>query len=150
MLPYCSSITELNHCKYNQLLQRFSSQFPHVELDIITAEDEDILNLIKICRASISIVNADKILPLTLKGQRLKLQTTMSAWISDCFPLHQMTEIQPDDLREFRKLTLKTMHQGNQPFGAKGAEWTANSYLLLKDMAQEGYTYTVPVIYGTV
>lgn len=128
---------------FNQLLENFATRFPHIELDIITAEDEDIISLIKSGRAIIGICNAATRLPLTMKGQTLAIHTTMCAWIAASHPLAGFKEIAAEDLINLRKLTLKTLNVPEKRPSVTGFQWTANCYLLLIDMVQEGYGWSI-------
>jgi DNA-binding transcriptional LysR family regulator len=128
---------------FNQLLLHCAEHFPQLELDIVTAEDADIISLINTERAIIGIINADTALPLTINGQTLAIKTTMRAWVAAGHPLAQRANITGDDLNKFRQLTLKTLHTAENLAPVNSEQWTANSYLLLMDMVQEGYGWSI-------
>ncbi len=128
---------------FEKLLRDFEQHYSHVNLECITAEDADIIGLIQNGRASLGLLRHQTRLPPQLSGRMLPVSTELNIWIKDDHPLARLSSgVTLDKLNTVRQLRLETLIQSSVPQGM-GKGWSASSYLLLLDMAQKGFGWSI-------
>ncbi|QHM70184.1 LysR family transcriptional regulator [Mixta intestinalis] len=126
---------------HEQLLKEFEVRYPHIELECMLAEDEDVIELLKSGRSHLGVIRAQKQLPATISASRLQMQAQMEIFIHRNHPLaHQMTVSQVE-LEQVRQLKLNTW-VGRENM-SRGPVWTAPSYLLLLEMAELEFGWSI-------
>lgn len=127
---------------HEQLLRRFEQRFPDIEFECLLAEDGDVIDLLQAGRAHIGIVEVQPGYPPDIGVLRLPEQTEMALFISRQHPLAQSRQVTTEQLATTRQLCLNTYNRsdGNRP---QGLIWSAPSYLMLLEMAEQGFGWSM-------
>ncbi|WP_315711111.1 LysR family transcriptional regulator [Brenneria uluponensis] len=127
---------------YESVLQRFSQRFPDIEFECLIAEDEDVLDLLQSQRAHVGILRARPHYPTDISVSRLRVTTEMSVFVATTHSLAQMPTVTTSQLATVRQLCLNTYAQGERP-QTEGLIWSAPSYLMLLEMAEQGFGWSI-------
>ncbi len=127
---------------HESLLYRFAERYPDIEFDCMIAEDADAIDLLQSGRADIAVVRVQPRLPLDIASSRLQVQAQMAIYIHHQHPLAQQDRLQWHQLTGERQLRLNTWVQQDEE-RAVGKVWSAPSYLLLLEMAEQGFGWSI-------
>ena len=127
---------------HESLLKRFEARYPDIEFECMIAEDEDVLDLLQTGRAHLGIVRAQPQLPPDIAVARLQVEAEMAIWLHRDHTLAQQSVVTEEELKALRQLRLNTWVQNN-PLRSTGQVWSAPSYLLLLEMAEQGFGWSV-------
>lgn len=129
---------------HEALLRRFERRYPDIEFECQIAEDQDVIDLLQSGRAHVGMVEVQASYPPDIGVARLPEQTDMSVFCSREHPLAKITDLQPEQLHTFRQLCLQPYSRREMP-RALGQIWSAPSYLMLLEMAEQGFGWaTLP------
>ena len=123
---------------HEQLLNRFSERFPDIEFECMIAEDEDVIALLQQGRAHLGVIRSQPRLPGEIALSRLQIKPEIAIWLHHAHPLAGRAQLTLNDLRPLRQLRLNTWQHNDRP-QATGRVWSAPSYLLLLEMAEQGF-----------
>ena len=127
---------------HESLLKRFAARYPAIEFECMIAEDADLIDLLLQGRVHIGVVRVQPQLPLEIATSRLQVQAQMAIYIHQQHPLAQQSHVTQSQLNGERQLRLNTwapsLHQRTE-----GAVWFAPSYLLLLEMAEQGFGWSI-------
>ncbi len=135
-----SDFWQANH--HEQLLNRFAERYPDIEFECMIAEDEDVIDLLQQGRTHIGIIRSQAQLPGDIATSRLQVKAEMAIWLHHQHPLAQLPQVEMAQLRPLRQLRLNTWLQ-NAAQPAVGRVWSAPSYLLLLEMAEQGFGWSI-------
>ncbi|RWR00717.1 transcriptional regulator [[Pantoea] beijingensis] len=124
------------------LLKRFSVRYPDIEFECMLAEDADVIDLLQTGRVHIGVVRVQPHLPQDITTSRLQVQAQMAIFIHRDHPLVQTSEVTQTQLNGVRQLRLSTLAQ-NESRPSPGGIWFAPSYLLLLEMAEQGFGWSI-------
>ncbi|MBB3305443.1 MULTISPECIES: LysR family transcriptional regulator [Enterobacterales] len=124
------------------LLTRFAELYPEIAFECMIAEDEDVLDLLQAGRVHLGVVRAQPKLPTDLAMARLQVGAQMAIYLHQDHALAQMELVSDEQLGELRQLRLNTWVQNRDPLPA-GRVWSAPSYLLLLEMAEQGFGWSI-------
>lgn len=124
------------------LLTRFAELYPDIGFECMIAEDEDVLDLLQAGRVHLGVVRAQPKLPADLAMARLQVGAQMAIFLHQDHALSQLEQVSDEQLSELRQLRLNTWVQNREPLPA-GRIWSAPSYLLLLEMAEQGFGWSV-------
>ncbi|ORM68470.1 LysR family transcriptional regulator [Pantoea rwandensis] len=127
---------------YENLLNRFEARYPDIEFECMIAEDADALDLLQAGRVHLGVVRAQPQLPPDLAVARLQVGAQMAIYLHQDHALSQLPLVSEGQLGELRHLRLNTWVQNREPLPA-GRVWSAPSYLLLLEMAEQGFGWSV-------
>ncbi|MDI9220818.1 LysR family transcriptional regulator [Pantoea sp. EA-12] len=127
---------------HENLLNRFESRYPDIEFECMIAEDADALDLLQAGRVHLGVVRAQPQLPPDLAVARLQVGAQMAIYLHQDHALSQLKQVSEAQLGELRHLRLNTWVQNREPLPA-GRVWSAPSYLLLLEMAEQGFGWSV-------
>lgn len=126
---------------HESLLQRFSTRYPDIEFECMIAEDADVIDLLQSNRAHIGVVRVQEYYPSDITIQRLQVEAQMAIYLHQDHPLAQQPRVTEADLKQLRQLRLNTWIE-RTPVPA-GKVWLAQSYLLLLEMAEQGFGWSI-------
>lgn len=126
---------------HESLLQRFSTRYPDIEFECMIAEDADVIDLLQSNRARIGVVRVQEYYPSDITVQRLQIEAQMAIYLHQDHPLAQQPRVTETDLKQLRQLRLNTWIE-RTPVPA-GKVWLAQSYLLLLEMAEQGFGWSI-------
>lgn len=127
---------------HENLLNRFEVRYPDIDFECMIAEDADALDLIQAGRVHLGVVRAQPQLPPDLAVARLQVGAQMAIYLHQDHALSQLQEVSEGQLGELRHLRLNTWVQNRDPLPA-GRVWSAPSYLLLLEMAEQGFGWSI-------
>ncbi|PIF23012.1 MULTISPECIES: LysR family transcriptional regulator [Pantoea] len=127
---------------HQNLLNRFDQRYPDIEFECMIAEDADALDLLQAGRVHLGVVRAQPQLPPDLAVARLQVGAQMAIYLHQDHALSQLQQVSEGQLGELRHLRLNTWVQTREPLPA-GRVWSAPSYLLLLEMAEQGFGWSV-------
>jgi len=127
---------------HENLLNRFEARYPDIEFECMIAEDADALDLLQAGRVHLGVVRAQPQLPPDLAVARLQVGAEMAIYLHQEHVLAQSKQVSEAQLGELRHLRLNTWVQNREPLPA-GRMWSAPSYLLLLEMAEQGFGWSV-------
>ena len=127
---------------HENLLNRFDARYPDIEFECMIAEDADALDLLQAGRVHLGVVRAQPTLPPDLAMARLQVGAQMAIYLHQDHALSQQAQVSEAQLGELRHLRLNTWTQNREPLPA-GRVWSAPSYLLLLEMAEQGFGWSV-------
>ncbi|PLR34653.1 LysR family transcriptional regulator [Chimaeribacter californicus] len=124
------------------LLRRFSERYPDIEFECMIAEDEDVLALLQQGRAHLGIIRSQAQLPGDIAMSRLQIKPEIAVWLHQSHPLANQPQVTMDQLKTVRQLRLNTWLDNSRQQVA-GRVWSAPSYLLLLEMAEQGFGWAI-------
>jgi DNA-binding transcriptional LysR family regulator len=127
---------------HENLLNRFEARYPDIEFECMIAEDADALDLLQAGRVHLAVVRAQPTLSPDLAVARLQVGAQMAIYLHQDHALSQLVQVSEGQLGELRHLRLNTWVQNREPLPA-GRVWSAPSYLLLLEMAEQGFGWSV-------
>lgn len=127
---------------HEDLLRRFEQRYPDIEFECLIAEEADVIDLIQLRRAHIGVVEVQSSYPPDIAARRLFAQTEMAIFVQAEHPLAKLPHVYPEQLATTRQLCLNTYNrtERNQP---QGLMWSAPSYLMLLEMAEQGFGWAI-------
>lgn len=137
------AISDFWQADYHEtLLKQFDARYPEIELECMLAEDEDVLDLLQAGRVHLGIVRAQPRLPENIAMARLQVEAQMAIYLHCEHPLTQQDAISESQLEAVRQLRLNTWvdQRENLP---PGRIWSAPNYLLLLEMAEQGFGWSI-------
>ncbi|MFD1801613.1 LysR family transcriptional regulator [Mixta tenebrionis] len=126
---------------HEQLLKEFAARYPHIELECMLAEDEDVIELLQSGRSHLGVIRAQQRLPVPIVASRLQVQAQMAIFIHRRHPLARQASVSQAELERVRQLKLNTW-AGRENM-SRGQVWTAPSYLLLLEMAELEFGWSI-------
>lgn len=130
-----SDIYQLN--PDHHLLQRFEQRFPDIELEWLDAEGSDVLDVVQRGRAHLGLLPHQPHYPSELVVRALPLRAEMAVFVARQHPLAQHAALDEAHLASHRQLCLSgdALGQGK----ARGRTWSASDYLMVLEMAEDGF-----------
>lgn len=127
---------------HEHLLKQFDARYPEIELECMIAEDGDVLDLLQAGRVHLGVVRAQPALPADIAVARLQVEAQMAIYLHRDHPLAKRNAISEGQLEEVRHLRLNTWVEQREPT-SMGRIWSAPTYLLLLEMAEQGFGWTI-------
>ena len=127
---------------HEQLLKRFAERYPHIEFECMIAEDENVIDLLQSGHIHLGVIRAQAKLPTAITASRLQVQAQMEVFIHREHPLARERAVSQTALARVRQLRLNTW-AGVKEGIAHGQVWSAPSYLLLLEMAEQGFGWSI-------
>ncbi|WP_313654485.1 LysR family transcriptional regulator [Pantoea sp.] len=127
---------------HEQLLRQFDARYPEIELEVMIAEDGDVLDLLQAGRVHLGVVRAQPVLPVDIAVARLQVEAQMAVFLHRDHPLARHSALSESELEEVRHLRLNTWVEAAEPVPT-GRIWSAPTYLLLLEMAEQGFGWTI-------
>lgn len=126
---------------HEHLLKRFASRYPDIEFECMIAEDGDVIDLLQSGRAHIGVIRVQDRYPANISLRRLQVEAKMGIYVHHDHPLAQKDSVTEAELQGIRQLRLNTWTEQEPAPGGK--VWLAPSYLLLLEMAEQGFGWSV-------
>jgi len=126
---------------HEQLLKRFANRYPDIEFECMIAEDGDVIDLLQSGRAHIGVIRVQDRYPANICVRRLQVEAKMAIYLHRDHPLAQQDSVSEEQLYALRQLRLNTWVEEDPVPGGK--VWLAPSYLLLLEMAEQGFGWSV-------
>lgn len=127
---------------HETLLNHFAECYPFIEFESLIAEEEDVMDLIKRGRAHIGMVEVQHYYSPEIGVARLPKETAMGLFILKEHPLAQVSPVLSSDLLTVRQLCLNT-YLRVEPKQSHGLIWSAPNYLMLLEMAEQGFGWAI-------
>lgn len=130
-----SDIYQLNPDQH--LLRRFDARFPDVELEWLDAEGGDVLDTVRRGRAHLGLIPQQPHYPPELAVRALPLRAEMAVFVATDHPLALHDAPEESDLARHRQICLSgdAVREGH----ARGRMWSASDYLMVLEMAEDGF-----------
>lgn len=127
---------------HESLLKRLDARYPQIEFECMIAEDADAIDLIQAGRIHIGVISAQQDYPADIATARLQVEVQMAIYLRHDHPLAQRKAISESELKIVRQLCLNTLGEKERYRTGKGI-WLAPSYLLLLEMAEQGFGWSI-------
>ncbi|MEH3023105.1 MAG: LysR family transcriptional regulator [Pseudomonas oryzihabitans] len=128
--------------RYEALLVELDQRYPDLEFECLIAEDADVLSLVKE-RADLGLLAAQPPYPADIEAATLDGLVTFGLYVAVDHPLAAAPTVTPADLAPYRLLRLSTVTEASRQVcqlpDTLGRCWSAPDYLLLLDMAVQGF-----------
>ncbi|MGL5389364.1 MAG: LysR family transcriptional regulator [Serratia sp. (in: enterobacteria)] len=129
-----------NH--HDNLLKHFERRYQDIELECMIAEGEDVLDLLQTGRAHLGMLEVQATYPPEIAVARLPEQTEMGLFVAHDHPLTAIPVLTQAQLASSRQLYLNT-YTSNNALKPLGRAWSAPSYLMLLEMAEQGAGWAI-------
>ncbi|AKG72367.1 LysR family transcriptional regulator [Serratia fonticola] len=129
-----------NH--HDNLLKHFERRYQDIELECMIAEGEDVLDLLQTGRAHLGMLAVQPNYPPEIAVARLPEQTEMGLFVAHDHPLTLIPALTQAHLASSRQLYLNTYTSNSAP-KPRGRAWSAPSYLMLLEMAEQGAGWAI-------
>lgn len=126
---------------HESLLQRFDNRYPDIEFECMIAEDTDVIDLLQSHRAHVGVVRVQEHYPADICVRRLQVEAQMAIFLHQDHPLAQQESVSDAELKQLRQLRLNTW--GERAPAPTGKVWLAQSYLLLLEMTEQGFGWSI-------
>ncbi|MGE9551797.1 LysR family transcriptional regulator [Erwinia amylovora] len=127
---------------HESLLKRFAARYPDIEFECMIAEDADVIDLLQAGRAHVGVIRVQPDYPQDIATSRLQVEAQMAIYLHQDHPLAQQPEVSDAELKSVRQLCLNTWIENERYQAGKGV-WSAPSYLLLLEMAEQGFGWSI-------
>ncbi|MGB9096538.1 LysR family transcriptional regulator [Erwinia sp.] len=127
---------------HESLLKRFDARYPDIEFECMIAEDADVIDLLQAGRAHIGVIRVQPDYPQEIATSRLQVEAQMAIYLHQDHPLVTKPTVTEAELKNVRQLCLNTWVENERYQGGKGI-WSAPSYLLLLEMAEQGFGWSI-------
>ena len=127
---------------HESLLKRFAARYPQIEFECMIAEDADVIDLLQAGRAHIGVIRVQPEYPSGIATSRLQVEAPMAIYLHQDHFLAQQSRVDEAELKSVRQLCLNTWIEKDRYPAGKGV-WSAPSYLLLLEMAEQGFGWSV-------
>jgi len=127
---------------HEALLRRFEQRYPDIEFECLIAEDQDVIDLLQSGRAHLGVITVQANYPPDIAVARLPDQTEMSIFVAQDHPLAVIEDVLPERLHTFRQLCLQPYSRTTTQ-QTRGLIWSAPSYLMLLEMAEQGFGWAI-------
>lgn len=128
--------------RYEALLTELDQRYPDLEFECLIAEDADVLNLVQ-GRADLGLLAGQPPYPADIEAATLDGLVTFGLYVAADHPLAALPRVTTVDLAPYRLLRLSTVIESSQQVcrlpDTRGRCWSAPDYLLLLDMAVQGF-----------
>lgn len=128
--------------RYEALLAELDQRYPDLEFECLIAEDADVLNLVQ-GRADLGLLAGQPPYPADIEAATLDGLVTFGLYVAADHPLAALSRVTTADLAPYRLLRLSTVIESSQQVcrlpDTRGRCWSAPDYLLLLDMAVQGF-----------
>jgi len=130
-----SDIYQLNPDQH--LLRRFEQRFPDIELEWLDAEGSDVLDVVQRGRAHLGLMPHQPAYPSELAVRALPLRAEMAVFVATGHPLAALHAPEESHLATHRQICLSgdATREGH----ARGRTWSASDYLMVLEMAEDGF-----------
>jgi DNA-binding transcriptional LysR family regulator len=123
---------------YEKLLVAFEKRFPTVELECLVKEDGDVVSLVQERRAQLGVVASQPGYPPDVRAIRLAESSELALFVSTGHPLSGVPDLTMEKLSRHRELRISAGVKASE-HGRSVRVWSADSYLLLLEMAELGF-----------
>lgn len=127
---------------HESLLKRFDARYPEIEFECMIAEDADVIDLLQAGRAHIGVIRVQPDYPEEIATARLQVEAQMAIYLHQDHPLAQEQSVSEQKLKHVRQLCLNTWTESERYQSGKGI-WSAPTYLLLLEMAEQGFGWSI-------
>lgn len=124
--------------RFDELLSELETKHPDFDLEFLIAEGTDVISLIRTGRAQIGLLDSQIKYPSDIRFIPTLTAETFSIYVSPAHPLASVGSCTANDLSRHRELRLNTLFE-RDGFSVAHRLWSAPSYLMLMDMAQQGF-----------
>jgi len=130
-----SDIYQLNPDQH--LLRRFEQRFPDIELEWLDAEGSDVLEVVQRGRAHLGLMPHQPAYPTELAVRALPVRAEMAVFVAAGHPLAALHAPEQSHLATHRQICLSgdAAREGH----ARGRMWSASDYLMVLEMAEDGF-----------
>lgn len=128
---------------YESILHQFALRYPDVEFECLLAEDQDVLDLLQSARGDIGLIETQEIYPPDIGFAPLAEKPQMGLFVAQSHPLASLDHVATEHLSTTRQLCLNTYNRIDNQAKSQGLVWSAPSYLMLLEMAEQGFGWAI-------
>lgn len=125
--------------RYDAMLRDLDRRHPTLEFECLIAEGQDVIALLQSGRAQIGVMQAEAAYPPGIAAASAADAAEIGLFVAKAHPLAALPAVTREELARHRELRLQTYADAPTAPPATGRCWSAASYLLLMEMAQQGY-----------
>ncbi|PRA25034.1 LysR family transcriptional regulator [Pseudomonas poae] len=124
--------------RFESTLIALDERYPDLEMEWLIAECDDLIDLVQSGRAHIAFIEQQAVYPPDLTASPVQERTEIALFVAPQHALAGLGSIDQQTLQQHRELRLASIVK---PFDSRpaGRVWSAASYLLLMEMAQQGF-----------
>lgn len=126
--------------RFEEMLSAFERRYPDLAFEALIAEHGDLVSLVQSGRADIGVVAAQPSYPPDIGAATIAEQSEIMLFVAPTHPLATQRDIGPEALAAHRELRLASI--GDAPVERPALAprmWSAPSYLMLMEMAVQGF-----------
>jgi DNA-binding transcriptional LysR family regulator len=126
--------------RFEEMLSAFERRYPDLAFEALIAEHGDLVSLVQSGRADIGVVAAQPGYPPDIGAATIAEQSEITLFVATTHPLATQRDIGPEALATHRELRLASI--GDEPVERPALSprmWSAPSYLMLMEMAVQGF-----------
>lgn len=124
--------------RFDAMLANLDEQHRDFELEFLIAEGPDVISLVRSGRAQIGLLETQEEYPPDLRAVTTVAAEELGVYVALGHPLSQAEKVTAASLGLHRELRLNSLFQ-NRGTPSSHPIWSAPSYLMLMDMAQQGF-----------
>jgi DNA-binding transcriptional LysR family regulator len=129
--------------QYETRLTELDQRYPELEFECLIAEHDDLLNLVRAGRANLGLLPAQPAYPPELGSATVGERAEIGLFVANGHPLAQLPAVDQAMLARWRVLRLTTLADTERPIddlpATGGRCWSAPNYLILLEMATQGF-----------
>lgn len=127
---------------HNQILKQFEQLFPDVVLEVLVAEEEDVLHLILNNRATFGIIKSQNNYPHEIQSCKLSAETELGIFVNQQHPLLQNEYSHISQLKGYREIKFgPKILQKN--IDSTNKIWSSSSYAIIIDLVELGFGWSI-------
>ncbi|MER2178570.1 MAG: substrate-binding domain-containing protein, partial [Stenotrophomonas maltophilia] len=115
----------------------FEQRFPDLELEWLDAEGSDVLDVVQRGRAHLGLIPHQSAYPSELAVRALPLRADMAIFVATGHPLAAQPAPDGSHLASHRQICLSG--DAEREGHARGRTWSASDYLMVLEMAEDGF-----------
>lgn len=124
------------------MLRQIDLRYPTLRFECLIAEYEDVVALVQQGRAHLGLMAAQDSYPPDVGYSALKEKSELVLCVGRGHPLAALPHVTSEQLRAERELRLSTYELDNKDDCPAQSTWSAPGYLMLCEMASQGYGWT--------
>lgn len=126
--------------RFGEVLIAFERAFPDIEFECLIAEHGDLVSVVQSGRAQIGVVSAQNFYPPDMGWSRIADESEIALFVAKVHDLVKVKTVTPEILGNYRELRLQTDKDSViRTLPSVHPAWSAPSYMMLMEMAIQGF-----------
>ncbi|QJC56381.1 putative HTH-type transcriptional regulator YahB [Polaromonas vacuolata] len=126
--------------RFGEVLIAFEKAFPDIKFECLIAENGDLVSLVQTGRAQIGVVSAQNAYPPDIGWSRIADESEIALFVAKTHELVSVKAVTHEMLGNYRELRLQTDRDSMiSSLPSLHRAWSAPSYMMLMEMALQGF-----------